>query len=101
ISLVCASAYAFFQVPFLSMAAEITDDYTERTRLTTWRVAVFSLAILVSGAAAPMIVEAGDGIAGYRIMAVVMGALILCGAVGLWLGTRGVRLTRDEQAGGR
>ena len=101
ISLVCASAYAFFQVPFLSLAAEITDDYTERTRLTTWRVAVFSLAILVSGAAAPMIVEAGDGIVGYRIMAVVMAVLILCGAVGLWLGTRGVELTRDEEAGGR
>lgn len=101
ISLACATVYAFFQVPFLSMAAELTDDYTERTRLTTWRVAVFSLAILVSGAVAPMLVEAGEGIAGYRIMAVAMGGLILCGAAGLWFGTRGVPLTRDEQAGGR
>jgi len=101
ISLACATVYAFFQVPFLSMAAELTDDYTERTRLTTWRVAVFSLAILVSGAVAPMLVEASEGVTGYRIMAVAMGALILCGAAGLWLGTRGVPLTRDEQAGGR
>ncbi len=101
ISLASATVYAFFQVPFLSMAAEITDDYSERTRLTTWRVAVFSIAILVSGAAAPMIVEAGGGIAGYRIMAIVMGVLILSGAVGLWLGTRGVPLTRDEQASGK
>ncbi len=101
ISLVCATVYAFFQVPFLSMAAEITDDYAERTRLTTWRVAVFSLAILVSGAVAPMLVDIGEGVTGYRIMAVVMAVLILCGALGLWLGTRGVRLTREEQAGGR
>ncbi len=101
ISLACATVYAFFQVPFLSMAAEITDDYTERTRLTTWRVAVFSIAILVSGAAAPLIVEAGGGITGYRIMAVVMGVLILAGAVGLWLGTRGSVLMREEQASGR
>ncbi|MBN9612956.1 MAG: MFS transporter, partial [Actinobacteria bacterium] len=101
VSLACATVYAFFQVPFLSMAAELTDDYTERTRLTTWRVAVFSLAILVSGAVAPLLVEAGGGIIGYRIMAAAMGVLILCGAVGLWFGTRGVPLTRDEQASGR
>ena len=48
-----------------------------------------------------MIVEAGGGIAGYRIMAIVMGVLILTGAVGLWLGTSGTQLTRDEQASGK
>ncbi len=101
ISLVSATVYAFYQVPFLSMAAEITDDYSERTRLITWRVATFSLAILVSGGAAPMLVEASEGAAGYRLMALVMGVLIALGAIGVWLGTRGVPLTREEQAGGR
>ncbi len=101
ISLICATIYAFFQVPFLSMAAEITDDYSERTRLTTWRVAVFSIAILVSGAAAPLLVEAAEGITGYRIMAVVMGVLILAGALGLYFGTKGVPLARTEEAGGK
>ncbi|MDI6023554.1 MFS transporter [Leucobacter sp. UT-8R-CII-1-4] len=101
ISLACATIYAFFQVPFLSMAAEITDDYSERTRLTTWRVAVFSIAILVSGAAAPMLVEAAEGITGYRIMAAVMGLLILLGALGLYFGTKGVPLARTEEAGGK
>jgi Na+/melibiose symporter-like transporter len=31
--LACATAYAFFQVPFVAMPAEITDSYDERTRL--------------------------------------------------------------------
>ena len=37
----------------------MTDDYAERTRLMTWRVAVLALAILVSGALAPLVVDAG------------------------------------------
>ena len=101
LSLVGATVYAFYQVPFLSMAAEITDDYSERTRLTTWRVAVFSIAILVAGGAAPLLVDLADGVTGYRIMAVAMAVLILLGAVGVWRGTRGVPLTREEQGGGR
>ena len=47
--LACATAYSFFQVPYVAMPAEITDDYDERTRLMTWRVAILALAILVSG----------------------------------------------------
>lgn len=100
-SLICATVYPFFQVPFIAMSAEITDDYSERTRLLTWRVVVFSFAILVAGGTAPMIVEMGNGVSGYRVMAVVMGALIVAGTAGIWFGTRNVTLTRDEQAGGR
>ncbi len=53
--LVCASAYAFFQVPYIAMPAEMTDDYSERTRLMTWRVTILALAILVSGGLSPMV----------------------------------------------
>ena len=52
--LLTATAYAFFQVPYVAMPAEMTDDYGERTRLMTWRVAVLALAILVSGGGAPI-----------------------------------------------
>ena len=43
----------FFQVPYVAMPAEMTDDYDERTRLMTWRVAILALAILVSGGLSP------------------------------------------------
>jgi Na+/melibiose symporter-like transporter len=71
------------------MPAEMTDDYAERTRLMTWRIAVLAVAILISGAVAPAIVNLGaDAIAGHRLMGLFVGALIAVGAVGAFLGTR-------------
>ncbi|MEH0938608.1 MFS transporter [Micromonospora psammae] len=87
--LATATAFAFFQVPYVAMPAELTDDGAERTRLMSWRIAVLALAILVSGAVAPMVVAAGgDGLAGHRWMGLFVAALIGLGAVGAFLGTR-------------
>ncbi|MFG2048822.1 MFS transporter [Micromonospora sp. NPDC048935] len=87
--LLTATAFAFFQVPYVAMPAELTDDYAERTRLMTWRIAVLALAILVSGAIAPLVVTAGgDGVAGHRWMGLFVAVLIALGALGAFLGTR-------------
>ncbi|MGZ4455902.1 MAG: MFS transporter [Nocardioides sp.] len=86
--LACATAYAFFQVPFVAMPAEMTDSYDERTRLMTWRVAILALTILVAGASAPAVRDAVGGRAGYRVMGVVMALVILVGVVGAYRGTR-------------
>ncbi len=86
--LACATAYAFFQVPFVAMPAEITDSYTERTRLLSWRVALLALTILLAGASAPAIRDAFGGRTGYRAMGLAVAALILLGTVGSYLGTR-------------
>lgn len=80
--LAAATAFAFFQVPYIAMAAEITQDPAERTRLMTRRIAVLALAILAGGAGAPAIRDAVAGPAGYRWMGVAMGVLVLVGA--LW-----------------
>src|SRR6185436_19359097 len=37
-----ATAFAFFQVPYGSMPAEMTDSMTERTRMMTWRVGMLA-----------------------------------------------------------
>ncbi len=86
--LACATAYAFFQVPYVAMPAELTDDYDERTRLMSWRVAVLALAILVSGGLSPMVRNALGPVWGYRGVGVFVGALIALGALGAWWGTR-------------
>lgn len=87
--LAAATAFAFFQVPYIAMIAEMTDAYAERTRLSTWRIAVLALAILVSGALAPVVRDAaGGGLPGYRWMGVFVAVLIALGAVGAFLGTR-------------
>lgn len=79
--LAAATAYAFFQVPFVAMPAEMTASYDERTRLMTWRVALLAFAIMLSGATAPLIRDAVGGRDGYRVMGVVMAVLILVGAM--------------------
>jgi Na+/melibiose symporter-like transporter len=86
--LATATAFAFFQVPYVRCRPNSTDSYTERTRLMTWRVAVPAVAILVSGAVAPVVVNAGgDGIAGHRLMGVFVAVIIVLGVLGVYFGT--------------
>ena len=99
--LLAATAYAFFQVPYLAMSAEITDDYDERSSLMMWRVIVITIAIMIAGGGAPVLVELAGGPDGYRLMALVMGALIIAGSLAVWWGTRNAPMTRSEEAGGR
>ena len=74
--LAAATAYAFFQVPYVAMPAELTSSYDERTRLMTWRVAILALTIMVAGASAPLIRDLVGGRDGYRVMGVVMAVII-------------------------
>lgn len=92
----CASAYAFFQVPYVAMPAELTLDYAERTRLMTWRVVVLALAILVSGATAPIVADQ----LGHAAMGAYVGLVIALGVLGAWWGTRGAPEHPTETAGG-
>ncbi|HRW18692.1 MAG TPA: MFS transporter [Dermatophilaceae bacterium] len=87
--LACATAYAFFQVPYVAMPAELTDSPAERTSLMTWRVAVLALAILVSGGLAPMIRTAVGPERGYAAVGLFVAVLLALGSLGAWWGTRG------------
>lgn len=84
----CATAFAFFQVPYVAMPAEMTDSYDERTRLMTARVAILALTILICGGSAPAIRDALEGRTGYRVMGVVMAVVIVVGVIGAYRGTR-------------
>ncbi|WP_205752450.1 MFS transporter [Cryptosporangium phraense] len=91
--LATATTFAFFQVPYVAMPAEITagttDPYAARTRLMTWRIAVLALAILASGAVAPALRDAaGGGLAGYRVAGLAVAVLIAVGALASFWGTR-------------
>ncbi len=96
----CATAYAFFQVPYVAMPAEITDSYDERTRLMTWRVAILALAIMLSGASAPAIRDAFGGRAGYRVMGLAIAVLLVVGVVGAYVGTRSAPVGRVTPGAG-
>lgn len=83
-----ATAFAIFQVPYIAMPAEITDDVEERTTLMSWRVAFLSIAILLAGAGAPEIRDSVGGSAGYMAMATAIALLIAVGMLGCWWAMR-------------
>src|SRR4051794_395830 len=90
----CATAYAFFQVPYVAMPAEMTDSYDERTRLMTWRVAILASAILLSGASAPAIRIAFEGSQGYRVMGLFVALILVVGVVSAYAGTAAAPIGR-------
>ncbi|MFE6890524.1 MFS transporter [Streptomyces sp. NPDC057694] len=101
--LLTASAYACFQVPYVALPAELTDDPDERARVMSWRVAFLAVAILLAGAVAPMLAgsTADDrgSAGGYRLMGLVVGVVLACGmlaAVGATAGARSVVRTTGE-----
>lgn len=98
--LAAATAYSFFQVPYVAMPAEITSDYDERTRLMTWRVAILAVAILVSGGASPAIRDALGPRWGYPAVGLFVAALIAFGAWAAWRGTRRAPVVRVESSTG-
>ena len=98
--LLAATAYALFEVPYKAMPAEMTDDYHEQSALLTWRMGFLGLAILLSGGLAPFLVNIDGGeptLGGYRLMGVVIGAVMLVAMVATVLGTaRAPRIERAE-----
>ncbi|MFI6517496.1 MFS transporter [Spirillospora sp. NPDC050679] len=96
-----AIGYAFFQVPYVTLPAEITDSYPERTAMTAVRIVVLTLAILVFGAGAPPLVDAlGGGLAGYLGMAVVAAAILAAGFLTSGVGLRHVPTVVRAEAEG-
>ena len=90
--LLCATAFAAFQVPYIALPTELTDAPAERTRLTAWRVVVLAVTILLCGAGAPAIRDAVGGLAGYRVMGLAVGGLILLGTLALLVGIARARV---------
>ena len=87
--LLASTAYALFEVPYKAMPAEMTSDYHEQSALLTWRMVFLGVAILVSGALAPGIASAvGGGVPGYRVMGLVMAAVLAVSMVATFAGTR-------------
>lgn len=59
--LLFATGYTIFSVPYLSMPAEMTSDYHDRTRLMSFRTLFSSVGLLIGTAIAPIIVSSGGG----------------------------------------
>ena len=83
------TGYALFQVPWVAMPAEMTDDYHERTRLMSTRMVLLTVGILVGGGLAPLLSGGKDGgRGGYALMGVVVAGVIAVALLTAWRGTR-------------
>ncbi len=95
-----ATAYTLFQVPYIAMPAEMTQDYHERTTLMSYRMVFMTAGILVAGGAAPMIIQTGGGgRAGYAVMSISLAAVCLVVMLAAFVGTaRAPFLERADRA---
>lgn len=100
--LLASLAYSCFQVPYLALPAELTEDSHRRVTLLAWRVAVLAAAILISGGGGPALRDAvGGGPTGYVAMVAGVAGLMLVGM--LWstmIAGRRTLVRADAPAGG-
>ncbi len=86
--LLLATGYTFFNVPYLSMPAEMTRSFHERTVLMSYRVFFVSIATIVSTAAAPALIETlGGGRRGFAGMAWLVGGTCMIAMLACFAGT--------------
>ncbi|OIJ68024.1 MFS transporter [Streptomyces mangrovisoli] len=89
-----ASAFSLFQVPYVALPAEMSDDSAARTRVMVWRIVFLTLGILVAGGLAPAVVDAaGGGRPGYAAMGATVAVIV---AAVLAVATRGTRWVRSR-----
>lgn len=87
-------SYTAFQVPYMAMPAEMTEDYHERTRVMTWRVGFMTVGNMMGIAGCPALVAAfGGDRAAYGQMGWTVGALVCLAMLVTFFGTRGARGT--------
>ncbi len=90
--LLAATAYSPFQVTYVALPAEMTDDKQARTRIVSWRIVALTVGILLAGGLGPVLVSAGgDGRAGHALMGVVIGVVLAAAMLTAALSTRWVR----------
>ena len=100
--LLASIAYSCFQVPYLALPAELTDDAAARVTLLAWRVAVLAAAILLTGGGGPALRDAaGGGPTGYVVMAVGVAVLMFMGMMwSTFVAGRRTIMRADAPAGG-
>jgi len=83
-----ATGYTIFNVPYLAMPAEMTNDYIDRTKLISFRAGAVALGGIVATAIGPAIISTfGGGVEGHAAMSYFLAAIILGGGLLCFLTT--------------
>jgi glycoside/pentoside/hexuronide:cation symporter, GPH family len=87
--LLTSTAFTFYDVPYSSMAAEMTTDYRVRTRLTGFKMVAARIGILVAVIAAPLLFNSQETLVqGFAVMGMVAGAYMVLSGLWAFLATR-------------
>ena len=90
--------YSLFNVPYMSMPAEMTDQYHERTAIHSVRMMFVAAAGLVVGMVFPLMLERMGRLAwsSYAVVGLTGGAIILAATLTAWAGTGRARYARAQ-----
>lgn len=95
--IILATSYTVFNVPYLTMPAEMTSSPAERSRIMSFRVYASSAAMILSGFVGPLLLAAfGSDMAAYSKMSWILSAFILFGGLTCFFATADARFTLDS-----
>lgn len=84
--------YTIFNVPYMAMSAEMTDNYEERTSLHGVRAMFVSIGSSIVSAGAPLLLAImGRDWDAYAVVGLVLAALIFSAMIACWFGTSEAR----------
>ena len=91
IFLLSMTAFSAFSVPYLGIAALLSTDTHERTRILVYRMIFLTLGVLLGiGVAQPTVFWFGGGFAGWHAMSLIFGLICLVSMLGSAIGLRPV-----------
>jgi len=86
--MIASTAMTVFDVPFSSMAAEMTDDYRERVNLAAYKMVAARVGILIAGGLGPVLYTSTDDLlSGFALMGAVFGAIMMTSGLIAFFGT--------------
>ncbi len=89
------TGYTLFNVPHLSMPAEMSNNYDERTAIMSFRAVAIVLGTFAVGGFAPRLAQQfGGGIEGYAVVGWTLGIIAMLAMVCCFAGTARARATK-------
>jgi GPH family glycoside/pentoside/hexuronide:cation symporter len=86
-----STAFACFQVPYVTLPTEMSPNPTERIRVMGWRIIAVTVGVLFGGSLAPFVIDlGGGGQDGYQLMGVGAAGLMFTTFMTATLATRWV-----------
>lgn len=90
---IASTAYSIYSVPYLAIAAELSGDPHERTRVIVYRMFFVALGVLIgAGLAQPLVFAFGGAARGWHVMAISFSLICLVSMLVPAIGLRRVKM---------